>query len=621
MVGDDIKSAFNFLKREKVVPRIWVNANLAAFVGAFLQPNKFNLSWDGKERATGRMTDGTPQGSLLSPVLFLTATTSSQAHREAPAAEAASEGYELDPSKSETLIIGTKGPTYQLTRLHVDWELQFDGHHRRRLHLGKGTWPVANRLTKLAPAKRRQLYTSTARNIAMWSCWEWEDYAGGSKRDSKVRDLEKWQYTDAHELSTLPPDSEKEEWKRAITEAEDEGWANMFFEGDQDYHTPRHMSNDKRCRTDSHGTSARDMRRRGLAISGLQDSNRETEKNHRWKTHTRWSIPDGEKGLGSPSCKRGDLDIAVMWVKGHKGIEGNEEADKAAKTSVFLQYQDETGRHRGRHATIRQSPKSRGEGQAGCELQTTTETRPQGSDTGRHIGRQRTTILEIRHQDSPWEEYAKGSPASNKLRELKRGLKAWQYIVAQRIAGSPWGTRRDIVEGLANLESVQTFAEAERRRVEARILRPPLLLAILPTLPMDADMANFEKAIVDAEDEGWTAHYTDGSRINDTTGAGAFSRGCMPISRYLGEQTTVNDAELLVMHKVFSQQDGELLIITDSKIVISKQQKIAQGEPTIGSAAQLVRDAWVARNHRSDLDTAIMWVKGHKGIQGNELAD
>ncbi|KAF8468211.1 hypothetical protein BDZ91DRAFT_722165 [Kalaharituber pfeilii] len=56
--------AFNHLWKERVVRRIKaVDPNIAAFMKGFLQPNKFQIS--------GRMTDGTPQGSSLSPVLFV----------------------------------------------------------------------------------------------------------------------------------------------------------------------------------------------------------------------------------------------------------------------------------------------------------------------------------------------------------------------------------------------------------------------------------------------------------------------------------------------------------------------------------------------------------------------
>ncbi|KAF8462274.1 hypothetical protein BDZ91DRAFT_357182 [Kalaharituber pfeilii] len=39
---------------------------------------------------------------------------------------------------------------------------------------------------------------------------------------------------------------------------------------------------------------------------------------------------------------KGDLDLAVIWVKSHKGVKGNTEADWAAKVGTALQYEDET---------------------------------------------------------------------------------------------------------------------------------------------------------------------------------------------------------------------------------------------------------------------------------------
>ncbi|KAF8454029.1 hypothetical protein BDZ91DRAFT_801983 [Kalaharituber pfeilii] len=126
------------------------------------------------------------------------------AHRKALISEAAAEGYEIDPKKSETLIIGVKGPTYRLVGLNIDWELKFNDHHKKRLSLGKAPWRIASRLTKLSPERRRQLYTSIARNIATWGSWAWRDYARGAPAETKLRTLEKWQYTVAREITGAP---------------------------------------------------------------------------------------------------------------------------------------------------------------------------------------------------------------------------------------------------------------------------------------------------------------------------------------------------------------------------------------------------------------------------------
>ncbi|KAF8459687.1 hypothetical protein BDZ91DRAFT_799768 [Kalaharituber pfeilii] len=171
-----------------------------------------------------------------------------------------------------------------------------------------------------------------------------------------------------------------------------------------------------------------------------------------------------------------------------------------------------------------------------------------------------------------WYDYAKGAQKETKLRDLEK----WQYLVARGITGALWGTRRDIVEGLANLESVETFGtfvDFINTRVEARTLRfpverirredpeaiylrgstnhrPPLTIAFLNSLSSDAE---------------------DGSRIDEKSGAGVAGEK-RKIAKYLG-------------------------------------------------ASQRVRVEWEARIARGDADLAIMWIKGHRGIPGNAAVD
>ncbi|KAF8451616.1 hypothetical protein BDZ91DRAFT_853328 [Kalaharituber pfeilii] len=68
-----------------------------------------------------------------------------------------------------------------------------------------------------------------------------------------------------------------------------------------------------------------------------------------WKRYTDHRRQAKEKGMHCPKggmrekLRKGDEDIAIMWVKGHRGIPGNEEADRAARIGTALQYEDETG--------------------------------------------------------------------------------------------------------------------------------------------------------------------------------------------------------------------------------------------------------------------------------------
>ncbi|KAF8459798.1 hypothetical protein BDZ91DRAFT_851879 [Kalaharituber pfeilii] len=93
------------------------------------------------------------------------------------------------------------------------------------------------------------------------------------------------------------------------------------------------------------------------------------------------------------------------------------------------------------------------------------------------------------------------------------------------------------------------------------------------------------------------------------------------MSLYMGTRATVNDAELTAMAEVLGAGDGELLIISDSKVAISRLQKIAEGMPTPVGPANAVRRTWEGRIARGGLGVAVMWVKGRWGIKGNEAAD
>ncbi|KAF8452934.1 hypothetical protein BDZ91DRAFT_802494 [Kalaharituber pfeilii] len=112
-----------------------------------------------------------------------------------------------------------------------------------------------------------------------------------------------------------------------------------------------------------------------------------------------------------------------------------------------------------------------------------------------------------------------------------------------------------------------------------------------------------KQQFANAEDEGWKSIYTDGSRIN-ITGARSYSRthlGKKRTSRYLGTLSAVNDAELIAMSEALTDQTGELLIISDSKVAITKLQKIASGAPNHEGASRLVREKWEERTQRGDL--------------------
>ena len=73
LLGKDITSAFNNLRRQPLC-ELLLDAGLtqeAEYCTRFLEPRTFQICWDRAARGKGSMTYGTPQGSPLSPVLWV----------------------------------------------------------------------------------------------------------------------------------------------------------------------------------------------------------------------------------------------------------------------------------------------------------------------------------------------------------------------------------------------------------------------------------------------------------------------------------------------------------------------------------------------------------------------
>ena len=105
---------------------------------------------------------------------------------------------------------------------------------------------------------------------------------------------------------------------------------------------------------------------------------------------------------------------------------------------------------------------------------------------------------------------------------------------------------------------------------------------------------------------GRVEEWSDGSRI-DGRAAGATRREGL----YLGEWATVADAEEAGLLLAWRDSD---VVVLDSQGVIQRMANLQYDKPSSWIEELLVRQM-------QERPRTLMWVRGHRGVQGNEMAD
>ena len=162
-----------------------------------------------------------------------------------------------------------------------------------------------------------------------------------------------------------------------------------------------------------------------------------------------------------------------------------------------------------------------------------------------------------------------------------------------------------------------------------RNIQTPRAITTLELGTKDTLKVVWDLRIRELEEEGWTVCYTDGSGLENKA-AGAYTCSShtglhkdRTGSKYLGTRATHFDGELNGIAQALEElKDINLLaILTDSKPAISTIKKLDSGiaPPRSEIEARILSELY--RRTHDRLDTGLAWVKGHKGIEGNENAD
>ena len=150
----------------------------------------------------------------------------------------------------------------------------------------------------------------------------------------------------------------------------------------------------------------------------------------------------------------------------------------------------------------------------------------------------------------------------------------------------------------------------------------------------DTPRITWETRIRDLEEEeGWKVAFTDGSGL-DNKAAGVFcsnptrtdkERNPQDLSNssYLGTRATHIDGELegIALALEAHNETGMLAILSDCRPAIRTVEKLDSGMTGPRSHIEARIQSALETRESEKLETHISWVKGHKDIKGNELAD
>jgi ribonuclease HI len=133
--------------------------------------------------------------------------------------------------------------------------------------------------------------------------------------------------------------------------------------------------------------------------------------------------------------------------------------------------------------------------------------------------------------------------------------------------------------------------------------------------------SEWERGIVPME-KGRLTWYTDGSKSNEGTGASVYSHGMMQrLSFSLGQNTTVFQAEVYAI-KVCADENIKRGYCKRNIYILSDSQAATEALDICRISSRLVCDYHQPLMILAECNKVyLLWVLGHKGIQGNDIAN
>ena len=205
------------------------------------------------------------------------------------------------------------------------------------------------------------------------------------------------------------------------------------------------------------------------------------------------------------------------------------------------------------------------------------------------------------------------------LEDSPRGFPAWHDGTGgpQPILESPISAAFHLT-AIASPEEI-SWGDAQSHR-QGQLRQISLLQ---PQDPRSREKGYWAASLAQLTKDGWTLAFSDGTERGSEVASGAFIQDSKDkgekVGEFLGNLASVADGErkgiTLAIQK--APPDRKVCILSDSSTAIRTALSLSSGAPPRSGIEMELREAFLERGHT----TAIAWIRGHLGLDGNTIAD